>query len=83
MNVTISPKRSFRAAPDNRGTIGLSIGRSPQAGSEEAIIQRAAAMVRQTMAQNPWFAAEAITNVRREADMGLSCLRGQGNAHSR
>jgi hypothetical protein len=54
----------------------------PASDSEEAIIQRAATMVRETMAQNRWFTAEGIqisaqgsyfnnTNVRRESDMDL------------
>jgi hypothetical protein len=57
----------------------------PASESEEEIIQRAASMVRQTMAQNSWFAAEGVqivpqgsyynnTNVRRESDMDLRAV---------
>jgi hypothetical protein len=57
----------------------------PASDSEEVIIQRAATMVRDVMAQNVWFAAEGIqispqgsyynnTNVRQEADMDLRAV---------
>ncbi len=57
----------------------------PASASEEAMIERAATMVRDIMAKNQWFAAEGIqvlpqgsyynnTNVRQEADMDLRAV---------
>jgi hypothetical protein len=57
----------------------------PASDSEEAIIQRAAATVRETMARSRWFTNQGIqivpqgsyynnTNVRREADMDLRAV---------
>jgi hypothetical protein len=57
----------------------------PASLSEEEIVERAASMVRETMARNRWFTAEGVqivpqgsyynnTNVRRESDMDLRAI---------